>query len=310
MSYASGPSASPLLGRTIGGDLAATVARFGDREALVDVPTGRRWTYRELDAEVDRVARGMLDLGIEKGDRVGIWSPNCAEWVLVQYATAKIGAILVNVNPAYRTHELQFVLRQSGTKLLVAAPSFKTSDYAAMIDEVRGECPALEVAILLGSSDWDDLLARGDRADAGALERAAPRSASTIRSTSSTRRARRVPEGRDALAPQHPQQRLLRRRELLGYTEEDRVCLPVPFYHCFGMVMGNLGATSHGACIVIPAPAFDPAATLQAVQDERCTSLYGVPTMFIAELALADFPTYDLARCAPGSWPGRRARSR
>src|ERR1700694_877284 len=154
LSYASGTSAAPLLGRTIGDDLAATVARFGDREALVDVPTGRRWTYRQLEAEIDRVARGMLDLGVEKGDRVGIWAPNCAEWAFVQYATSKIGAILVNVNPAYRSHELQFVLRQSGTKLLVAAPSFKTSDYGAMIDEVRSDCPQLEGSILLGSAGW------------------------------------------------------------------------------------------------------------------------------------------------------------
>ena len=304
LSYASGPSASPLLGRTIGDDLAATVARFGDREAMVEVPTARRWTYRQLEAEVDRVARGMIDLGIEKGDRVGIWAPNGAEWVFVQYATSKIGAILVNVNPAYRSHELQFVLRQSGTKLLVAAPSFKTSDYGAMIDEVRGDCPLLEGSILLGSADWDDVLARGDRRDGAAL---AARGASlgfddpiNIQYTSGTTG---FPKG--ATLSHH---NILNNGyfvgELLGYTEEDRVCLPVPFYHCFGMVMGNLGSTSHGSCIVIPAPAFEPAATLQAVQDERCTSLYGVPTMFIAELALADFATYDLASLRTGIMAG------
>jgi fatty-acyl-CoA synthase len=304
LSYASGTSAAPLLGRTIGADLAATVARFADREAMVDVPSGRRWTYSQLDAEVDRVARGMIDLGIEKGDRVGIWSPNCAEWVFVQYATSKIGAILVNVNPAYRSHELQYVLRQSGTKLLVAAPSFKTSDYAAMIDDVRGDCPLLEASILLGSADWDDVLTRGDRSDGSALdERAASLGfddAINIQYTSGTTG---FPKG--ATLSHH---NILNNGyfvgELLGYTEDDRVCLPVPFYHCFGMVMGNLGCTSHGACIVIPAPAFDPAATLQAVQDERCTSLYGVPTMFIAELALADFPTYDLASLRTGVMAG------
>jgi fatty-acyl-CoA synthase len=304
LSYASGTSATPLLGRTIGDDLAATVARFGDREALVDVPTARRWTYRQLDAEVDRVARGMIDLGIEKGDRVGIWSPNSAEWVFVQYATSRIGAILVNVNPAYRSHELQYVLRQSRTKLLVAAPSFKTSDYGAMIDEIRSDCPLLERSILLGSADWDDVLARGDRTDGAAL---VARGASlgfddaiNIQYTSGTTG---FPKG--ATLSHH---NILNNGyfvgELLGYTEEDRVCLPVPFYHCFGMVMGNLGSTSHGSCIVIPAPAFDPAATLQAVQDERCTSLYGVPTMFIAELALADFATYDLASLRTGIMAG------
>ena len=304
LSYASGPSAAPLLGRTIGDDLAATVARFGDREALVDVPTGRRWTYRQLDADVDRVARGMIDLGIEKGDRVGIWSPNGAEWVLVQYATSRIGAVLVNVNPAYRSHELQFVLRQSGTKLLIAAPSFKTSDYAVMIDEVRGDCPMLEMSILLGSAEWSELLARGDRSDGAAL---ATRQTTlgfddpiNIQYTSGTTG---FPKG--ATLSHH---NILNNGyfvgELLGYTEADRVCLPVPFYHCFGMVMGNLGATSHGACIVIPAPAFEPAATLQAVQDERCTSLYGVPTMFIAELALPNFDEYDLASLRTGIMAG------
>jgi fatty-acyl-CoA synthase len=304
VSYASGPSEAPLVGRTIGSDLSETVARFGAREALVDVPTGRRWTYRQFEVEVDRVARGMLDLGVEKGDRVGIWAPNCAEWVFVQYATSKIGAILVNVNPAYRSHELQFVLRQSGTRLLVASPSFKTSDYGAMIDEVRSDCPALEVAILLGSHEWTDLLARGDREDDGALAaRGALLSFDDPINIQYTSGTTGFPKG--ATLSHH---NILNNGyfvgELLGYTEEDRVCLPVPFYHCFGMVMGNLGSTSHGSCIVIPAPSFEPAATMQAVQDERCTSLYGVPTMFIAELGLADFPTYDLTALRTGIMAG------
>jgi fatty-acyl-CoA synthase len=303
-SYASGTSDVALLGRTIGADLEVTVAEHGDAEALVDVPTGRRWTYRELDAEVDRVARGLLDLGIERGDRVGIWSPNVAEWVFLQYATAKVGAILVNVNPAYRTSELEYVLNQSGARLLVAAPSFKTSDYAQMIDEVRPACPALERSILFGSEGWDDVLARGDAADDGALRR---RAASlsfddpiNIQYTSGTTG---FPKG--ATLSHH---NILNNGyfvgELLGYTAADRVCVPVPFYHCFGMVMGNLGATSHGACIVIPAPAFEPAATLRAVQDERCTSLYGVPTMFIAELGLADFASFDVSSLRTGIMAG------
>ena len=304
LSYASGTSDVALLGRTIGDDLERTVARFGDREAMVDVPTGRRWTYAELDAEVDRVALGLLDMGIAKGDRVGIWSPNGAEWVFVQYATAKIGAILVNVNPAYRSHELRYVLQQSGVRLLIAAQSFKTSDYAAMIDEVRGECPTLESVVLLGASGWDDLVARAAVVDRAVLTARQATlgfdDAINIQYTSGTTG---FPKG--ATLSHH---NILNNGyfvgELLGYTEDDRVCVPVPFYHCFGMVMGNLGATSHGSCIVIPAPAFDPAATLQAVQDERCTSLYGVPTMFIAELGLPDFASYDLPALRTGIMAG------
>jgi fatty-acyl-CoA synthase len=303
-SYSSGASQAPLIGRTIGDDLRATVARFGDREAMVDVPSGRRWTYAQLDADVDRVARGLLALGIEKGDRVGIWSPNCAEWVLVQYATSRVGAILVNVNPAYRSHELQFVLRQSGTKLLVAAPSFKTSNYAEMIEEVRGACPALERTVLLESSGWNDLLASADGVSHDALDaRGATLSFDDPINIQYTSGTTGFPKG--ATLSHH---NILNNGyfvgELLGYTEEDRVCLPVPFYHCFGMVMGNLGATSHGSCIVIPAPAFDPAATMTAVQDERCTSLYGVPTMFIAELGLPEFASFDLGALRTGIMAG------
>jgi fatty-acyl-CoA synthase len=304
VSYASGPSAAPLLGRTIGDDLAATATRLGDHEAMVDVPSGRRWSFRELEAEVDRVALGLLDLGIDQCDRVGVWSPNCPEWVLVQYATARIGAVLVNINPAYRTHELQFVLGQSGTKLLIAAPAFKTSDYGAMIDEVRGACPALDGSILFGSSSWDDLLARGDRGDGADL---AARGATlgfddpiNIQYTSGTTG---FPKGA-TLSHHNILNNGYFTGELLGYTPDDRVCVPVPFYHCFGMVLGNLAATSHGSCIVIPAEAFEPAATLRAVQDEGCTSLYGVPTMFIAELALADFGTYDLSSLRTGIMAG------
>ena len=304
LSYASGPSAAPLLGRTIGDDLAATVARFGDHEAMVDVPTGRRWSYLDLEAEVDRVALGLLDLGVQQGDRVGIWAPNCSEWVLVQYATAKIGAVLVNINPAYRTHELQFVLRQSGTKLLVAAPAFKTSDYAAMIDDVRGECPDLVGSILFGSPSWDDLLERGDRGEPGDLTARAAAlgfdDAINIQYTSGTTG---FPKGA-TLSHHNILNNGYFTGELLGYSPDDRVCVPVPFYHCFGMVLGNLAATSHGSCIVIPAAAFEPAATLQAVQDERCTSLYGVPTMFIAELALPDFGGYDLSSLRTGIMAG------
>ena len=302
LSYASGVGTVPLIGRTIGDDLARTVERFGDSEAVVDVPTGRRWTYGELDEAVDRVASGLLAMGLDKGDRIGIWSPNCAEWILVQYATARLGAILVNINPAYRSHELQYVLNQAAVRMLVAAPSFKTSDYAAMVAEVRGECPALKRLVLLGSPEWEAIASATIDAD-GLEARAATLSfddAINIQYTSGTTG---FPKG--ATLSHH---NILNNGffvgNLLGYTDDDRVCVPVPFYHCFGMVMGNLGATSNGATIVIPAPAFDPAATLQAVQDERCTSLYGVPTMFIAELAVPEFTTFDLTSLRTGIMAG------
>ena len=301
-SYVSAPSDLPLIGRTIGEDLRRTAARQPEHEALVDVLIGRRWSYRQLDEAVDRVATALLQLGIAKSDRVGIWSPNCAEWVLVQYATARIGAILVNINPAYRNHELEYVLNQAGIRLLIAAPSFKTSDYAAMITEVRGRCPALEEVVLLGSDGWSDIASCD--ADVAVLEARAATlhfdDAINIQYTSGTTG---FPKG--ATLSHH---NILNNGffvgNLLDYTAADRVCVPVPFYHCFGMVMGNLGATSNGATIVIPAPAFDPAATLQAAQDERCTSLYGVPTMFIAELDLPDFADYDLSSLRTGIMAG------
>ena len=302
VSYANGTSDLPLIGRTIGADLSRTAARLPDHEVMVDVPTGRRWTYRELEDVVDRVATGLIRAGIDKGDRVGIWAPNGPEWVFVQYATARIGAILVNINPAYRSHELQYVVNQSTVRLLIAAASFKTSDYAAMIEEVRGDCPALEDVVLLGSDRWRAL--ESTDVDAEAI---AARSATlgfddpiNIQYTSGTTG---FPKG--ATLSHH---NILNNGffvgHLLGYTEHDRVCVPVPFYHCFGMVMGNLGATANGATIVIPAPAFDAAATLHAVEQERCTSLYGVPTMFIAELGLADFGRYDLSSLRTGIMAG------
>ncbi|MGN5391218.1 AMP-binding protein [Streptomyces sp. JL7001] len=303
-SYASGVCEVPLLGDTIGENLDRTVRRFPDRDALVDVAAGRRWTYAELAADVDALALGLLDLGIVKGDRVGIWAPNRAEWTLVQYATAKIGAVLVTVNPAYRSHELEYVLRQSGIRLLAAADRFKTSDYAAMIEEVRPRCPDLEFVALLGGPLWNSLLERGRRGDPADLARAqaalSPDDAVNIQYTSGTTG---FPKG--ATLSHH---NILNNGffvgELCHYTEQDRVCIPVPFYHCFGMVMGNLACTSHGATMVIPAPAFDPAATLAAVESERCTSLYGVPTMFIAELAEPGFDSYDLSGLRTGIMAG------
>jgi len=301
-SYTSAISDTPLLGDTIGENLDRTVSRFPDRLALVDVPAGRRWSYAELAAEVDALALGLLAAGVSVGDRVGIWAPNCAEWVLTQYATAKIGAILVNINPAYRTSELEFVLNQSGAKLLVAAQRLKTSDYAAMIAEVRPRCAALERVVLLDTGDWAALFETGRRADRGALD-AIELSADDPINIQYTSGTTGFPKG--ATLSHH---NILNNGyfvgELCHYTHEDKVCIPVPFYHCFGMVMGNLAATSHGAAMVIPAPSFDPVATLEAVQAERCTSLYGVPTMFIAELAVPDFGRFDLSSLRTGIMAG------
>src|SRR5215831_14495522 len=303
-SYSHGTSDTALLGETIGDNLRRVAAQFSGSEAVVDVPTGRRWTYRQFDADSDALAQGLLAAGIEARDRVGIWAPNCAEWVLLQFATAKIGAILVNINPAYRSHELSYVLRQAGVRLLVSAESFKTSNYRAMIDEVRGDLADLERVIYLGTAGWAELLAP---AGPDATEALRLRGASlafddpiNIQYTSGTTG---FPKG--ATLSHH---NILNNGFFIGemcrYTEQDRVCIPVPFYHCFGMVLGNLACTTHGACIVIPAPGFEPAATLRAAQDERCTSLYGVPTMFIAELALPDFAGYDLTTLRTGIMAG------
>jgi fatty-acyl-CoA synthase len=300
--YANGTTTTPLLGETIGENLERTVARFGDRDALVSCHQDLRLTYAELGAAVDRLATGLLAMGIAKGDRVGIWAPNCAEWVLVQYATAKVGAVLVNVNPAYRTHELAYALRQSGVRALFTARAFKGSDYVAMVGEVRGELDALADVVILGDDRWDQLASTP--ADPAAV---AARMAEltfddpiNIQYTSGTTG---FPKGA-TLSHHNILNNGYMVGELVRYTEQDRVCLPVPFYHCFGMVMGNLGATTHGACIVIPSAGFDPLATLRAVADERCTSLYGVPTMFIAELEHPEFASFDLSTLRTGIMAG------
>ena len=304
-SYTSAVAQAPLLGDTIGENFDRAVARYGDRLALADVSAGRRQTYAELAADIDALALGLLQAGITKGDRVGIWAPNCAEWVYTQYATAKIGAILVNINPSYQSSELEFVLNQSGIRLLVAAQRHKTSDYAAMIAEVRPRSPHLEQVVLLGSDAWTALLDAGRGADSSARAAldAIELSADDPINIQYTSGTTGFPKG--ATLSHH---NILNNGyfvgELCNYTHEDKICIPVPFYHCFGMVMGNLAATSHGAAMVIPAPAFDPAATLAAVQAERCTSLYGVPTMFIAELSVPEFDTFDLSSLRTGIMAG------
>lgn len=307
LSYSSGVSSIPMLGDTIGADLDRTAARHAGRDALVDVATNRRWTYSEFLADVEILAAGLLVKGVVKGDRVGIWAPNCPEWVLAQYATAKIGAILVNINPAYRTHELQFVLKQAGVSLLLSAPEFKGADYAAMIEEARTDCPDLREAVFVGSFPWELMTDRGHQAlaenpslVADAQKLLSADDPINIQYTSGTTG---FPKG--ATLSHH---NILNNGffvgELCHYTEVDRVCIPVPFYHCFGMVMGNLACTSHGAAMVIPGQAFDPAAALKAVAQEKCTSLYGVPTMFIAELALPEFDSYDLSSLRTGIMAG------
>src|SRR5690348_1367455 len=244
----------------------------------------------------------MLAFGVEPGDRVGIWAPNCVEWVLVQFATAKAGAILVNINPAYRTHEVEYALRQSGVKLLFSSRAFKTSDYMAMVDEVRGGLADLQSVVYFDGAEWDSLAATSVDADALRSRMAALAfdDPINIQYTSGTTG---FPKG--ATLSHH---NILNNGYFVGrgcrYSEADRVCIPVPYYHCFGMVMGNLACTSHGACMVIPNGAFDPVATLQAVQDERCTSLYGVPTMFIAELEHPEFSSFDLSSLRTGIMAG------
>lgn len=306
-SHSSGTSATDLLTGTIGDNLDATAARHSGRDALIDVPSGRRWTYSEFLADVELLAAGLLVKGVGVGDRVGMWAPNCPEWVLAQYATAKIGAILVNINPAYRTHELQFVLKQSGVSVLLSANEFKGADYAAMIEEARPGAPELREVVFIGSFPWELMTDRGHRALADNPSLVADvQSALTaedpinIQYTSGTTG---FPKGA-TLSHRNILNNGYFVGELCHYTENDRVCIPVPFYHCFGMVMGNLACTSHGAAMVIPGASFDPGAALTAVQQEGCTSLYGVPTMFIAELALPEFDSFDLSTLRTGIMAG------
>jgi fatty-acyl-CoA synthase len=323
--YTAGDTDVPLLGETIGENFERIAARFPLHDALIEaapVPgaDARRWSYTKLNDDVDRLARALLALGVAKGERVGIWSPNCAEWTILQYATAKIGAILVNVNPSYRSHELEFVVKQNGMRLLVTAPSDHNSDYVGMARQALAECPDLRELVFLPDSEPDgldggvpqsgqeltyaELLKRADDVGHSGLKaRMAeldPHDPINLQYTSGTTG---FPKG--ATLTHH---NILNNGysigELLGYTEHDRVVIPVPFYHCFGMVIGNLNALSHGAATIIPGRSFTPAAALEAVQDFGGTSLYGVPTMFIAELALPDFASYDLSTLRTGVMAG------
>ena len=323
LSYDHGTSSAKLIGETIGAAFDRTVATHGERLALVVRHQQVRWTWRELGARVDAIAAGLLALGLEPGDRIGIWAPNCAEWTQLQFASAKAGLVLVNINPAYRRSELAYVLEKVGCKALVLAPALKTSDYIAILTELLPELatanpgalqahalPALRAVIRLGTAhtpgmlNFDDLAAAGGDAErarlgelAGALQFDDP---INIQFTSGT--------------TGHPKGATLTHRNILNngffvgeairMTHDDRVCIPVPLYHCFGMVMGNLACVTHGAAMVYPSEAFDPTAVLAAVQEERCTALYGVPTMFIAELEHPQFAAHDLTSLRTGIMAG------
>lgn len=298
MSVAVGDSEPPLLVDTIGDNFDAMARRYPDRPALIDHESGREWDYARLGADIEVVAAGLIARGIRRGDRVGIWAPSSPEWLMVQYATAKIGAILVPINPAYRATELEFVLNHAGISLIVSALTFKTSDYGSMLGSVLPHTPSVTGIVFLETGEWDSLIDEGRaalRADADAVMRVqntlSADDAVNIQYTSGTTGS---PKGatlshRSILNNGHSIGRLL------GYTERERVCVPVPFHHCFGMVIGNLAATSHGAAIVIPARSFHARATLQAMSDHSCTVVMGVPTMFIAQLADEEFDTFDLS---------------
>ncbi|MGQ0623376.1 MAG: AMP-binding protein [Sporichthyaceae bacterium] len=301
-SYACGISDVPLLGETIGAALTRVAGSHPDAEAVVDVPSGRRWTYSRLDADVSRLAAGLLARGIAAGDRIALWAPNIAEWVLVQYAAARVGAILVVVNPAYRTHELSFVLRQSGARMLITVPAFKTSDYRAMVAEVAPDCPDLTDLVFVGEQSWNEL-ATSTVAGPEVMQRQDMLGFDDPINIQYTSGTTGFPKGA-TLTHHNILNNGFFTGEVCRYTSADRIVVPVPFYHCFGMVMGNLAALSHAAMVIIAAPAFDPAATIAACAAERATSLYGVPTMFIAMLADPSLPDLDLTSLRTGIMAG------
>ncbi len=323
LSYVHGAAAIPLLGETIGANLARTIAAHGDRPALIVPPQGVRWSYRELGARVDAFAAGLLALGLHPGDRVGIWAPNCAEWVVTQFATARAGLILVNINPAYRLAELDYALNKVGCRALVTATRFKTSDYLGMLGTLAPELatalpgrlsatrlPALEIVVQIGGPPapgtipFEQVAAMAAPSHRARLEELAPRlqfdDPINIQFTSGTTGA---PKG--ATLTHH---NILNNGFFIGeamkLTPADKLCIPVPLYHCFGMVLGNLACTTHGAAMVFPGEGFDPLATLKTVAEERCTGLHGVPTMFIAELDHPEFASFDLTSLRTGIMAG------
>jgi fatty-acyl-CoA synthase len=323
LSYAHGGSTTPLIGLTIPDYLDRIVSRFPDNEAMVDVPEGRRWTYTRLREDCRSVAKSLMKLGIGRGDRVAIWSTNHAEWVLTQFGTAIMGAVLVNINPACRTHELEHALRDSEASALLLIERFKTSDYVSMFatvcPEVReslpgavqsAKLPLLRTAVLMGPQEhpgmynWEQFLALGRGvSDAELDERQASLDIDDVINIQYTSGTTGLPKG--ASLTHH---NILNNGFFVGegmrFSDKDRLCIPVPFYHCFGMVMSNLTCMTHGATMVLPAESFDPLATLKAVQQERCTALHGVPTMFIAELDHPEFDSFDLSSLRTGIMAG------
>ena len=302
-SYEQGPVDTPLLEVTIGERLRRVTERFADREALVVRHQEYRATYRELSEQVELAARALMANGVGKGDRVGIWAPNRYEWMIVQWATARMGAILVTINPAYKAEELRYALRKAGVSLLFSARGFRGADYVAMLDQVRGDCPALREIVVL-DDEWQPFLTESRLTDEDELRgREAsldPSDPINIQYTSGTTG---FPKGA-TLSHRNILNNGYFTGEVLRYSEHDRVCVPVPFYHTFGMVLGNLVAMTHGACVVVPGESFDAGEVLRAVEAERCTALYGVPTMFIAELAEPDLDTFDLASLRTGIMAG------
>jgi fatty-acyl-CoA synthase len=321
-SYENGSVDTPLLYMTIGSCLREVAEKHPDQEALVSVHQGRRFTYAELDRLTDQLAHGLLRLGVKKGDRVGIWAVNCCEWVAMQFATPKIGAVLVNINPAYRTHELRYALEQSGTGTLVLMHSFKTSHYYDMLLELCPEIPrsragglhsrvlpALRNVVLIGGDregafSFEAVLEEGKRGSDEDLRKIAaeldPDDDINIQYTSGTTG---FPKG-VTLTHFNILNNGYHVGRIMRFTDKDRLCIPVPFYHCFGMVLANLACVTAGATMVIPSPIFDPVAAFEAVVKEKCTALHGVPTMFIAELNLPDFDKYDLSLLRTGIMAG------
>lgn len=303
LSYVYGVSPIPLLGQTIGGNFKKTVEKYPNQEALICVHQNYRATYQEFYNQTTAVAKALIFAGAKAGDRIGIWSSNRYEWVLLQYATARIGTILVNINPAYRTHELTYVINQSGIRFIFASLHFKTSNYKEMVEYAKEVCPSLEHEVFFDDT-WEVFVNKGQDISDDTLhsfeEHVQFDDPVNIQYTSGTTG---FPKG--VTLSHH---NILNNGYFIGvrlkYSQRDRVCIPVPFYHCFGMVIGNICCTSHGACMVIPNDSFDPEITLQTVSDEKCTSLYGVPTMFIAELAVKNFDLYDFSNLRTGVMAG------
>jgi len=322
-SYTSGTSDTPLLGLTIGDQFDETTTLYPDQPALISRQQNIRFTYRQLQEQVNQCAKGLMHLGVQKGQRIGIWSPNRAEWTITQFATSKIGAILVNINPSYRLHELEYVLKQAGCSGLIISPAFKTSNYTEMVQTLAPELaqcepgklkavrlPDLTMVVRMGSDrvagmfSWDELMSAGEPiSDEQLVARQREQEFDDPINIQYTSGTTGFPKG--ATLSHH---NILNNgyyvARLQNITHEDKICIPVPLYHCFGMVMGNLGCITHGAAMVYPAEGFEPLATLQTVQEEKCTSLYGVPTMFIAELALPDFGKFDLSSLRTGVMAG------